>query len=77
MTTTEWMDDAACRGVDPDLFHNRYQVGEAKEVCRGCPVRLACLEYALAAPELRGVLGGVTTKERVRLRRRLRLAVAH
>jgi WhiB family redox-sensing transcriptional regulator len=65
-----WADRAACRHVDPDLFFpNRGdRVLPALQVCGPCPVRVACLEYALAAgPRLRGIWGGATENERRRL----------
>lgn len=66
----DWMDDALCREVDPELFaptlHNNY--GHiAKTVCAGCTVRIPCLEYALAQPGIDGILGGTTYKERQRM----------
>ena len=44
-----WQDEANCLGVDPDLFfpERGASTREAKEVCRGCVVRVDCLEYAL------------------------------
>ena len=52
-----WQDEANCLGVDPDLFfpERGASTREAKEVCRGCVVRMQCLEYALAG---RGCAGG-------------------
>lgn len=40
----------------------------AKRLCDGCPVKNACLSYALTDPELRGIWGGTTTADRVKLR---------
>jgi WhiB family transcriptional regulator, redox-sensing transcriptional regulator len=42
----------------------------AKQVCRGCPVRTECLVYAMETPVDHGVWGGLTERERRRLRRR-------
>ena len=47
---------------------------EAKEVCRGCVVREDCLEYALANGEKFGIWGGMSERERRRLRRARALA---
>lgn len=74
-----WRRQARCRGADPGLFHPEDEdepaVAAAREVCSGCPVRQACLEYALAAREPDGVWGGLTAKERRReLRRRRKTA---
>jgi WhiB family transcriptional regulator, redox-sensing transcriptional regulator len=38
---------------------------DAKRVCRKCPVRLQCLEYALEAGEHSGVWGGLNEVERL------------
>ena len=47
---------------------------EAKEVCRGCVVREDCLEYALSHGEKFGIWGGMSERERRRLRRQRALA---
>ena len=66
-----WRKDAACRDTDPDLFfpERGASTREAKEVCRGCVVRENCLEYALANGEKFGIWGGLSERERRRLRR--------
>ena len=67
-----WMEDAACRGMaDPDpVFYNpNGHRHAAKAICRGCPVRMRCLEYALEIDERFGVWGGLSTPERDRLKR--------
>jgi WhiB family redox-sensing transcriptional regulator len=58
-------------GVDPDLFfpERGASTREAREVCRGCVVRGDCLEYALANAEKFGIWGGLSERERRRLRR--------
>ena len=67
-----WMDRANCHQVDPDLFfpERGASTREAKEVCRGCVVREDCLEYALANGEKFGIWGGLSERERRRLKRR-------
>ncbi len=66
-----WQDAANCLGVDPDLFfpERGASTREAKEVCRGCVVRLQCLEFALVNGEKFGIWGGLSERERRRLRR--------
>ena len=66
-----WQIQANCMGVDPDLFfpERGASTREAKEVCRGCVVREDCLEYALANGEKFGIWGGMSERERRRLRR--------
>ena len=71
-----WQDEANCLGVDPDLFfpERGASTREAKEVCRGCVVREECLEYALANGEKFGIWGGMSERERRRIRRARALA---
>jgi WhiB family redox-sensing transcriptional regulator len=66
-----WQSRANCMGVDPDLFfpERGASTREAKEVCRGCVVRESCLEYALDNGEKFGIWGGMSERERRRLRR--------
>ena len=66
-----WQDQANCLGVDPDLFfpERGASTREAKEVCRGFVVRGECLEYALANGEKFVIWGGLSERERRRLRR--------
>jgi len=66
-----WQDKANCMGVDPDLFfpERGASTREAKEVCRGCVVQEDCLEYAIANGEKFGIWGGMSERERRRVRR--------
>ena len=68
---TGWKDLSNCLGVDPDLFFpvRGASTREAKEVCRGCEVRIDCLEYALQNGEKFGIWGGMSERERRRIRR--------
>jgi WhiB family redox-sensing transcriptional regulator len=74
--TRGWQEFANCLGVDPDLFfpERGASTREAKEVCRGCIVRAECLEYALENGEKFGIWGGLSERERRRLRRARALA---
>ena len=69
-----WHADAACNGVDPDLFFpaRGVDVTSAVRVCNECPVRAECLAYALAAGEKHGVWGGLSERQRRRIRNNLR-----
>ena len=69
-----WRNRAACRGVDPDIFFpvSYEDAVQAKAICTECPVREACLEWALAARERDGVWGGATERERRRMIRQRR-----
>ena len=42
---------------------------EAFLVCTACPVRAACLNFALDHPGLRGIWGATTKSDRARIRR--------
>ncbi len=66
-----WQARANCMGVDPDLFfpERGASTKEAKEVCRGCVVQGDCLEFALENGEKFGIWGGMSERERRRLRR--------
>ena len=66
-----WQEYANCLGVDPDLFfpERGASTKEAKEVCRGCVVRDECLEYALSNGDMFGMWGGMSERERRRIRR--------
>ncbi len=66
-----WQRLANCLGVDPDLFfpERGASTREAKEVCKGCVVRNECLDYALANGEKFGIWGGLSERERRRVRR--------
>lgn len=72
-TTPDWRHRAACRGVDPELFHlegredsihGQRQIAQAKTVCRRCPVITECLEWALQVGDDHAVLGGLSAAER-------------
>lgn len=67
-----WRERAACKGMDPDLFHPErgatVAVQKAKRVCAGCPVRSECLDEALENGEVLGVLGGLSERQRRWLR---------
>lgn len=69
-----WRDDAACRErPDVDFFpfpEDVHAIGRAKEVCANCPVVEECLVYAIRTRQGDGVWGGLTPKERAKLRRK-------
>ncbi len=69
-----WRQQAACRGVDPDIFYpvTDEDAEEAKAICGGCHVREACLDWALRSRERDGVWGGATERERRRIIRQRR-----
>lgn len=73
-----WQVAANCLGVDPDLFfpERGASTREAKAVCKGCQVREDCLEFALTNGEKFGIWGGLSERERRRIRRQRSLARA-
>jgi WhiB family redox-sensing transcriptional regulator len=54
----------------PDLYTDMTQIKMVREVCRGCPVRDLCLEWAVASPGEEGLWAGTTPPERRRIRTR-------
>lgn len=62
----------ACADDDPELFFPEdgqvEQISAAKSVCAACPIRAACLSYALRHG-VQGVWGGTTEDERRAMRR--------
>lgn len=48
MSRYDWMEEAACAQIDPDLWHanlgNSY--GTAARICRDCPVQRECADHA-------------------------------
>ena len=81
MTIPEWHRTAACRFVSPALFFSpdgercaekTAREAHAKAVCDGCPVRLACLAYALSVPIKHGTWGGLSETDRASALRRER-----
>lgn len=68
----DWRLDAACRDLDTAIFFPETEEGVAvaQAICATCPVREACLEFALVTRQDDGVWGGVDETERRRIRRR-------
>jgi WhiB family transcriptional regulator, redox-sensing transcriptional regulator len=66
-----WQEQALCAQTDPEAFFPEKggSTREAKRICSGCEVRAECLEYALANDERFGIWGGLSERERRRIRR--------
>ena len=72
-----WQARAACRGPQAEVFFppSRLERKEerlvrerhAKTICRTCPVRPDCLQYALRIREPHGIWGGLNEAERKQL----------
>lgn len=67
----DWTKDARCKGVDSDLFFPVTKEDEeaATQFCDDCPVKAACLGYALKTNQNDGVWGGTTAEHRRRIHR--------
>jgi WhiB family redox-sensing transcriptional regulator len=65
-----------CTKEDPELFFPisymtddyRFQIQQAKAVCKSCPIAAACLEFALDVEDGFAILGGMTPGERQRIK---------
>ena len=68
----DWQDRALCAQTDPEAFFPEKggSTREAKRICASCEVRTECLEYALQNDERLGIWGGLSERERRRLKRR-------
>ncbi|WP_199729801.1 WhiB family transcriptional regulator [Tessaracoccus sp. OH4464_COT-324] len=66
-----WQTEALCAQTDPEAFFPEKggSTREAKRVCQSCTVRAECLEYALANDERFGIWGGMSERERRKLKR--------
>ena len=67
-----WQERALCAQTDPESFFPEKggSTREAKKICVGCEVKDECLEYALEHDERFGIWGGLSERERRKLRRR-------
>jgi len=65
-----WQQKALCAQTDPEAFFPEKggSTREAKRICLGCEVKDACLEYALENEERFGIWGGLSERERRRLK---------
>ncbi len=74
---TDWRAEASCsRSEVASLFFPvgvtgpaEQQIVDAKAVCEQCPVREACLEFAITTNQEYGIWGGTSEDERRVLRR--------
>lgn len=66
-----WQADALCAQVDPEAFFPEKggSTRDAKRICGSCDVRAECLEWALENDERFGIWGGMSERERRKLRR--------
>ena len=72
-----WQVKAACRGPQAAIFfppshferkdEKETREARAKAICATCPVRKACLDYAITIREPHGIWGGLNEVERKQL----------
>jgi WhiB family redox-sensing transcriptional regulator len=69
---SNWQERALCAQTDPEAFFPEKggSTREAKRVCLSCDVRGECLEYALLHDERFGIWGGLSERERRKLKKR-------
>lgn len=67
----DWEDDALCAQTDPEAFFPEKggSTRDAKKICGSCEVRTRCLEYALEHNQQFGIWGGLSERERRKLRK--------
>jgi WhiB family redox-sensing transcriptional regulator len=85
-----WVEQAKCKGLDPELFMPEPggNARAAKAICNGrpatsrdpgdapCPVRQECLDYAIQLPPpVYGVWGGKSERERRDIKRETKVQV--
>jgi WhiB family redox-sensing transcriptional regulator len=82
-TPEHWREVGSCRDSDPNLFYPvgrgrdaLEQIEDAKAICRTCPSREPCLQFALSFRQVLGIWGGTSAEERRQLARERREAVA-
>lgn len=67
-----WQADALCAQTDPEAFFPEKggSTRDAKRICASCDVRDRCLSYALQNDERFGIWGGLSERERRKIKRR-------
>ena len=78
MVRPSWFAHAACAGADIETFFpsRGEDCRDARLICDGCPVREACLDFALTTGQAFGVWGGLTEHQRRRARQERRVSTA-
>lgn len=69
----EWMERAQCQGTDGEAFFPERggSTRAAKRICRRCEVRSECEAFALGKDIKFGVWGGLSERQRSRMKRRV------
>lgn len=81
MSSQKWRLQARCAEADPEAWFpppvnekskaDRETRKKAFQVCRACPVRNECLQFALENNIQHGIWGGMAERERRQLRKRM------
>ncbi|MEE9297776.1 MAG: WhiB family transcriptional regulator [Acidimicrobiia bacterium] len=73
-----WQDGANCKGANASLFfpERGASTRAAKGICRECAVRVDCLEFAITTGEKFGIWGGMSERERRRVRKERQIAAS-
>lgn len=76
LSDDQWERKSLCAQTDPEAFFPEKggSTRDAKRICQRCPVIGDCLNEALARDERFGIWGGLSERERRRLKRRLEAA---
>lgn len=74
----EFTEQALCGQTDPELFfpEKGASSSEAKRICLACLARSECLVWALKTQQRWGVWGGLSARERRKLRGKQRVKPA-
>jgi WhiB family redox-sensing transcriptional regulator len=74
-----WFQMAACKGKTELMFPKQHKdityIAQARVICRACPVRKQCLDYALEFPpaDMHGVWAGLTSRQLAAEQRRRKI----
>lgn len=74
-----WFDLASCKGKTELMFPKQHKdityIAQARAICKTCPVKAQCLEYALEFPpaDMHGVWAGLTSRQLAAEQRRRKI----
>jgi WhiB family redox-sensing transcriptional regulator len=69
MGESTWFELAACKKKTELMFPKEHKdityIAQARAICKSCPVKAPCLEYALEFPpaDMHGVWAGLTSRQ--------------
>ena len=81
LNNEDWREKANCKKIGPEIFfadnensnESKKNVKAAKSICNKCNVRAECLNYALNNQIPFGIWGGLNSRERNSLIKKLKL----